>query len=256
MDQRDTFDGAADHYAAARPAYPAALFAELADLGALGPATRALEVGCGAGQATADLARRCASLLALDPGPNLIAQAQRRAAGLPVSFVVARFEDFASPPSTFDLIASAQAWHWIPAEIAFVKAAALLRPAGWLAIFGHTWPRIEGALARAMSPIYEEVLPGVWQRPHPSSAYLPSGPISGLFAASGLFEPAIHSAFDFDVEMSPEQFGRFLRTDSNYHVLPEAARFAFFDRLVDAVASTDGAYRARWATQLYAARRS
>ena len=255
MDQRDTFDGAADHYAAARPAYPAALYAELEALGALGPATRALEVGCGAGQATADLARRAASLVALDPGSNLVAQARTRAAGLPVAFVITRFEDFEPSPAGFDLVASAQAWHWIPFEIGFPKAARLLRPGGWLAVFGHTQSGIEGPSAEAMGRIFEEVLPGVWGRPPPSSGYLPSGPIPGLFAASGLFEPVIHRAFGFDVEMSPEQFGRYLRTDSNYHVLPEAARFAFFDRLTHALERTDGAYRARWETQLYAARR-
>ena len=71
MDQRDTFDGAAEHYAAVRPGYPAALYDALGELGVLGQATRALEVGCGAGQATTDLARRAGDLVALDPGPRL-----------------------------------------------------------------------------------------------------------------------------------------------------------------------------------------
>ena len=255
MDQRDTFDGVADHYAAARPAYPAALYAELAALGALGADTRALEVGCRAGQATADMARRAPSLVAVDPGANLVAEARARAAGLPVEFVVARFEDFEAPPGAFDLVASAQAWHWVPAEIAFAKAARLLRPGGWLAVFAHAMPTWESALPETVRPIVDQALRGAWTRPHPSSGYRLSGPLPGLFAAAGEFEPSVHRAFGFDVEMSPELFGRYLRTVSDYHVLPEAERFAFFDRVTEALARTDGAYRGRWETQLHAARR-
>lgn len=134
MDARDTFDTVADLYGEIRKGYPAALFDDLAALAGLAPGARVLEVGCGAGQATGDLAARAGHVTALDPGPALIDQARARVPAANIDFVVSGFEGFEAPAASFDLVASAQAWHWIDPAIAFAKAADLLKPGGTLAI--------------------------------------------------------------------------------------------------------------------------
>lgn len=133
-DQRDTFDEVAAEYDAVRPLYPIELFDDLAVV-AGGPGQPVLEVGCGSGQATAGLLGCGWTVVAVDPGAELIALAKARLTS--VEFHVGRFETFAPQPASFRLVASAQAWHWIDPSISFPKAAAALQPGGWLAIFGH-----------------------------------------------------------------------------------------------------------------------
>jgi SAM-dependent methyltransferase len=81
MEQRFVFDDVAAEYAAARPAYPAALFDDLVRVAGLRAGSRVLELGCGPGTATAGLLGRGFELTCLEPGPRLAALARARVAG-------------------------------------------------------------------------------------------------------------------------------------------------------------------------------
>jgi len=63
---RAGFDRVAPLYDRIRPAYPPALFDDLAELAGIGPGCRVLEIGCGTGQATVELARRGCDVLAIE----------------------------------------------------------------------------------------------------------------------------------------------------------------------------------------------
>jgi SAM-dependent methyltransferase len=256
MEARQTFDKVADLYAKVRQGYPAALFGDLGAMGALSPSMRVLEVGCGAGQATVDLADKVRELVALDPGAQLIEAARQRVEhAANVAFVVANFEDYPAEPAAFDLIASAQAWHWIPPQVAYPKAADALAPGGWLAVFGHVPMPPPEPFAAAFKAVVEARFPGAWGQPPPQAAYLPTGPFAGQFDASGRFGPAQHRAYDWSWTADAETFGQYLRTDSSYHGIPEAQRFELFDALAAAVDANGGEIPLPWQTHLYAARR-
>lgn len=132
-----TFDRAADQYAAVRPSYPAELVQAVIDLSGL-PAAGAsiLEIGCGTGQATAPFAERGYSMVCLEPGPNLAAATVERFRTFPnVVVETITFEDWAMRQGAFDLVMSAQAFHWIAPEVGLPKAAEALKPTGSLALF-------------------------------------------------------------------------------------------------------------------------
>jgi len=251
--QKSSFDEVAQTYAAVRPGYPAALYDDLTRLDALNPRTRVLEVGCGGGQATGDLAARAGQVVALDPGARLIEEAGRRVSAPNVEFVVSRFEDYAPDPGAFDLVASAQAWHWVPRQVAFPKAAEALAPGGWLAVFGHVPLAIPPPFEAPFKAAFDRYSPGVWGMPPSQAAYLPSGPFAGMFAWSALFGPVMHRGYPWTWNLDPETLGAYLRTDSSYHFLPEPERFALFDALSDAVAANGGVLAAAWETHLYLA---
>jgi SAM-dependent methyltransferase len=255
MDARDSFETVAELYGEVRQGYPAALFDDLAGLGALAPSARVLEVGCGAGQASGELARRAGSLLAIDPGEKLVSEARARVTAENARFLVSGFEDLEIEPGGFDLVASAQAWHWIGPELAFPKAAAALAEGGWLAVFGHVPMAPPERLWPAFKAAYDAHAPGVWGRPPPQAWYLPDGPVAGLFAASGRFEPVSRRAYAWDWTIDAATFGKYMRTDSGYRFLAEAPRQALFDALAAAVEAGGGQITLAWRTHLYAARR-
>jgi SAM-dependent methyltransferase len=253
MQQRQTFDQVADFYADVRPGYPSELFDELSSRAGLGGASAVLEVGCGAGQATRDLVTRAGRVVALDPGERLIAAARQRITAANVEFVVTNFESAVFEPATFDLVVSAQAWHWIDPKVAFRKAAAALAPRGFLVVFGHVPMRWNEPFLSAFKSAFDIYLPGVWGTPPPQTAYLPSGPFAGQFVASGLFEPAIHRAYDWTWTLDSRTLGRYLRTESGYHRVPETQRFALFDAMATSVADNGDRMDWAWQTHLYLA---
>ena len=240
MRQSETFDRVAELYDAARPSYPVALFQALAHAAGLVPGDPVLEVGCGTGKATAGLLTLGLAVTALDPGENLIQQAKRRfgeAEGL--LFVTEPFERWAAPAEAYRLVASAQAWHWIPPEASFPKAADALKPGGVLGVFGNCPcdlpPEVADALA---APFVRHGLP----RPKtlPEVAYRPTGPLAELFAASGRFEPARHAVFPWVWRKTVDQHMDFLRSRSDIQMIPAETREALLADLGPALRAAMG----------------
>jgi ubiquinone/menaquinone biosynthesis C-methylase UbiE len=92
------------------------------DPAGLGPGSTVLEVGCGTGQLTEQLAAHDLAATAIDIGATMIAAARRRAGSSLVSFEAVSFEAFGAPDACFDLIAFATAFRWIGSEVKFAKA--------------------------------------------------------------------------------------------------------------------------------------
>jgi len=161
VEQRFSFDEVAAEYAAARPAYPALLFDDLARHAGLRAGSRVLELGCGPGTATVGLLGRGLQLVCLEPGPRLAAHARARAAGTATTVVEQTFEDYALPTEPFDLVFAAQSFHWIDHGMRFHKAAAALRAGGMLALFAHCWLRSSDGLRERFDACYAEHAPSL-----------------------------------------------------------------------------------------------
>jgi ubiquinone/menaquinone biosynthesis C-methylase UbiE len=140
---RGLFDGVAGLYDATRQGYPAEIVSTIFSTAAVGPGAGAavLEIGCGTGQFTRQLADRALDLTAIDIGAAMVAAARRNVADPRARFQVCSFEEF-DGHGPFDLIVSATAFHWIDPAIGLAKAARLLRPGGWLALLstGERYP--------------------------------------------------------------------------------------------------------------------
>ena len=122
------FEELVDHYDAARPTYPKALYDALPDLsGAV------LELGAGTGIATRELEQRAGRLVCTDLGPKMLARLHERSPGVPV--VVCRAEALPFAAGTFDVVCGAQMWHWVDVAVAAPEVARLLRPGGALAVW-------------------------------------------------------------------------------------------------------------------------
>jgi len=253
MDQRDSFNSVAELYDAVRPGYPAALFADLGRTAGLTSQDRILEIGCGTGQATQGLADLAGSVLAIDPGEDMVQRARLRLAGRPqVTFAVSTFEALAAEPGRFALVAAAQAWHWVDPRLAFPRAAQALAPGGWLAIFGHIPMPPAAPMLDDMQAVYQRIAPEMWG-PSPESLYLPSGPVAGLIEASGLFGPVVRHGYAFTRTHTPDSFGDLFGTISYYNAMAPERRAALLAGLKDVISAHGGRHVLPYETHLYMA---
>ena len=146
--RRVLFDGVAGLYDATRQGYPAEVADTVVANAAIGPGAAVLEIGCGTGQLTRQLAGRGFHLTAIDIGAAMVRAARRNVADATARFEVCSFEDVEAG-GPFDLIVSATAFHWIDPGVGLAKAARLLRPGGWLALLttGERYPEpLQGRL--------------------------------------------------------------------------------------------------------------
>jgi SAM-dependent methyltransferase len=155
---RTTFDGVARTYDQARPGYPEQLYEDLVALSGIPRTGRIFEVGCG--QATLPLARRGYAMLCVELGADLAALARENCRPYPrVEIRHTSFEDWPLEERAFDLLLSAQAWHWIPPEVGYTKAAAALKDTGALALAWNHSPRPDTPLFRAIQQVYRQRAP-------------------------------------------------------------------------------------------------
>lgn len=146
------FDQQAERYDRCRPTYPDALIDEL--LGPEPASLAVLDVGCGTGIASRQIAERGARVLGVEVAPRMAEIA--RSHGIDVE--VSAFEEWDAAGRTFDRVTSAQAWHWLDLPLATSKAASLLRPGGSLCLIWNAGCQPED-LADALEEVYASVVP-------------------------------------------------------------------------------------------------
>lgn len=251
-----SFDAVGDLYDRYRPPYPEALIADLLSLAGIGPDSRILEIGSGTGIATLPLARRGHSILCLEPGPQLAAIARRKLAEFErVVVVETTFEAWDAEPAAFDLVFSAQAFHWLDPETRFQKAAFVLDPRGFLAVFGHAQRFEDSPLQRALAAVYARHAPGL-NGAAPMQWYGRGGPVPDLFASSRLFE-AVESRHHPGSRRYPTQdYVNLLRTFSDHNVLPEPRKTALLDAIAREIDRFGGEIEIAYESHLYIARRA
>jgi SAM-dependent methyltransferase len=146
------FNQQAEAYDRFRPNYPDAVIDEL--LGPVPGELDVLDVGCGTGIASRQMAQRGAKVLGVELAPRMAEIAR----GHGIEVEIAAFEGWDAAGRTFDRVTSAQAWHWLDLTIATAKAASVLRPGGRLGLIWNGGAHPDG-LADALEEVYASVVP-------------------------------------------------------------------------------------------------
>ena len=133
--------GAAEHYARGRPPYSRSLPAVLADELRLDGLGRLLDVGCGPGVLTLQLAGWFEEAIGLDPDAGMLVEAARRAAGAGIDgirWVRALAEDIPTLGlGSFRLVTFGQSFHWTDRERVAEAVYDILEPGGAMALVEH-----------------------------------------------------------------------------------------------------------------------
>lgn len=119
-------------------------------------AERVLELGCGTGNLSLALAARfpAAAITVVDASPEMVELTRARleeahpGTAARASFVVARFEELAPEPESFDLVTSAISLHHVADKLAVLRVIrSALRPGGTFRFADQMWGATEANAA-------------------------------------------------------------------------------------------------------------
>jgi SAM-dependent methyltransferase len=214
-ERANVFGEVAELYEARRPGYPPALFDAV--LAAVPGARTALEAGAGTGRATVELARRGLTVDAVEPDRAMAAIARRATAGLPVTVHETPFEAFAPEPRSYDLVASAQAWHWVGPAGGAPVAATALRDGGVLALWWNTYGgEQDDAVWQAVDDAYRREAPELLDRTHLRQE-------RGVHERTGELPPELTDvrteSFPWTAEYGGREYADLIRTHSDHRML-------------------------------------
>jgi trans-aconitate methyltransferase len=158
-DPVNIFDENAVSYDKYRPGYPQQMLNDLFHLGKLQNDDSVLEIGCGTGQLTLDLLDRGLNVTALEVGKNLTDLATRKLAEYSnVTFINSSFEEWITN-AKFDLVVSAQAFHWIKTDFGIKKSLGYLQDDGSIALIWNLDVSQNTDFWEKTAPVYNKFLP-------------------------------------------------------------------------------------------------
>jgi SAM-dependent methyltransferase len=207
-----SYPSAAERYAKGRPyLHPPVIDRIGAIVCPSGKVERALDVGCGTGHSTLALTEIADEVIGADASWAMLRHAPR-----PLAYVQAAAETLPFASGAFELITVGHAFHWFDRSPFLDEAARLLRPHGWLAIYGnHFLGQMVG------NPDYER-----WDKEQYSPRF-PAPPRNSRPLTEDDARPhglalAAHQEFDHTVAYTADQLVAYLVTHSNVIAAAEA----------------------------------
>lgn len=139
MEKIEPYKGIAGIYEDIRPSYPERLIQDIIKNTDLKLDDRLLEIGAGTGKATVQFAEKGFRVHAIELGEDMAEILKDKCSHYSnVSLDVVSFEEWnCSDNKKFDMIYSAQAFHWIEKKVKYKKCHELLKDNGYLVLFWY-----------------------------------------------------------------------------------------------------------------------
>jgi SAM-dependent methyltransferase len=175
-----------------------------------------LDLGAGTGRLTRELARRFATVIAIEPDEEMRGL-------IDVATVLAgSAESIPLENASIDGVFVGEAFHWFDATRAIAEIARVLVPRGGLAIVSTHWWETE-------PPLPDEVME-ILREPYQRFAAQRRAPWDDAFADAP-FEPLQREKFDEALVVDTERLLTMYSTTSSLAALPQEEREALFDRV-------------------------
>jgi SAM-dependent methyltransferase len=257
-DRRWSFDRDAGVYEGGRPPYPPRTYEFMAEIGALGPGTRVLEIGPGTGQATIELLERGALVDAIELGANLAGRLRERLPDPHLTVTVGDIHTVDLSEGEYDTVVAATMFHWLDVPALLPRLAATLRPGGWLVVWWTVFgdPDASTPFRREVDRIYRERMPQEW---HPHDEVPRAMRVDERIAdltGGGSFTDARYELIRWTARLTTGQVRALFATFPNVAELDPATRRAHLGALAAAVDVEGGVTDDPYVTAVYAARKS
>lgn len=156
----EPYKGIAITYEEIRPSYPESLIQDVISKTDIKTSDRLLEIGAGTGKATVQFAEKRFTIHAIELGEDMAEILKVKCAAYPkVSLDVCSFEEWKCPEDeTYDMIYSAQAFHWLDPNTKYKKCHALLKDDGYLVLFWYNPSGDTSPVTREVEEKVEEIV--------------------------------------------------------------------------------------------------
>jgi SAM-dependent methyltransferase len=249
VSKASAFDRDPKNYDELRPRYCPELFNDVMTLAGVGPGTSALEIGVGTGQATLPFLKRGCRVTAVEMGEHLAQYVAMKYRDAHFSVVQTTFESYVCPPSSFDLVYAATAFHWISPEVGYPKVMELLKPGGWAAFFWNCphASREDDPVHRGIQKVYAKYRPGG----RPSAQNVRKYAAAEEYLKNYGFHSVAVKQYFGERRFGPEEYIRLLRTYSDHNAMEETVRLVFEREIMAAIEDGGGVMTVHDTMELY-----
>jgi SAM-dependent methyltransferase len=209
-----------------------------------------LDVGCGTGIAYRLFQSEGCQVLGVEVDERMAEVARRRGA----SVEVGRFEDWDARGRSFDLVVSAQAWHWVDPFAGALKAASILVMGGVLAPFWNV-----GTPSAEMLAAFEKVYRDEPDLDGYSVAATHGGPtryasVADAIASTRLYESPTTGIHPWTRTYTRDEWLDQLPTHSDHRALAPEHLAAVLDKVAGAIDEHGGSFEMSYETVVISAR--
>ena len=246
-----SFGDDAEQYDRARPTYPADLVGHLMR----DNPKMVVDAGCGTGIASRLFIRRGCRVIGVEPDPRMAEIARRH--GLSVEDD--HFEEWDPAGRRFDLVVSAQAWHWIDPVAGARKAGEALRAGGRIGVFWNRGDPPDDVRA-ALDEAYQRTAAALGEGYTLPSAALTTPDAdcrraAAAFRTAGGFAEVTVGVFTHSVAYTTAQWVDLLPTHSDHRTLPATQLAAVLAAVGEVIDAAGGRFEMRYQTWLAEATR-
>lgn len=251
--RRQAFREIAQLYDDARPDYPDNLIKDVLVFSQFPANGKILEIGCGTGIATKMFSEKGCQIVGLEPSPEMAAIARKRLKRFTrVTIIEKKFEDWPPGDERFDLVMSAQAFHWVRPEIGYKKTAFVLKPWGKLALFWNLRRPFEAKLENQIGKIYQNYFTGQpWFSATCQSLKTSILQRKASIEASGFFGRVSLKQYQWKKRYTRPDYLNLLRSYADHHIMEERKKKLFFAEMAELLDSRGGIIHVPYLTVLY-----
>jgi SAM-dependent methyltransferase len=183
----------------------------------------------------------------------MAAVARNATNSLSVQIVEQPFEEWYGEAGSFDLIASAQAWHWVDPDVGPAVARRALRPGGVLAVWWNQAGDWDGPVREALAAAYEHHAPGLADSVVNRSVH----PLKPEAIAVDGFEPMERRSYTWEQSYDAIAYGELLQTHSDHRLLSPEQLVSLVHEVAEIIEQVGGGQISYpYRTDLFTARRT
>jgi ubiquinone/menaquinone biosynthesis C-methylase UbiE len=239
--QSRSFEQVAELYERARPSYPEEAVDWLVEELHLGGDSIVLDLGAGTGKLTRRFVARVGRVVAVEPGPEMLAQLRRTVPE--AEPLLGAAEAIPLGDQSVDAVVCGQSFHWFRREEAVHEIRRVLRPGGGLGLIWNARDQKDPLQAEVTKLLEPLVPPG-----------RDSLRVAGTRFVAEVFGNLRTAEFPFEQELDAEGLVERVSSISFVAAAPEAAREELQRRLRALVADRGESLRFRYRTEAYVSR--
>ena len=234
-----SFEDVAELYERVRPEYPKEAIDWLVDRLGLTRGSTVVDLGAGTGKLTRLLVRRVGRVIAVEPGPKMLAQLERSVPE--ADGVLGAAEAIPLGDACVDAVVCAQSFHWFRAAEALQEIHRVVRRGGGLGlIWNHRHP--DDGLQNDLRVLLEPYIP--FGRPRTAR-------VLEEIVRDSRFGEIEAMEFEFAVDLDPDGVAARIASISYVAAAPPEAQRQLAESVRELVADSGGVVPFRYLTEVY-----